>query len=43
MMSFNQMASRLGWLKIALNKAQKIRKQYEKQYNEQTKIKIIRI
>jgi hypothetical protein len=41
------MANRLGWLKIALKKAQKIRKKYEKQYekycNEQTKIKIIRI
>jgi hypothetical protein len=40
------MANRLGWLKIALNKNQKIRKQekkYEKYCNEQTKIKIIRI
>ena len=51
MTSFNEMANRLGWLKIALNKPQKIRKKYEKQYekqyekycNEQTKIKIIRI
>ena len=44
MTSFNEMANRLGWLKIALNKPQEIRKQYEKQYekycNEQTKIKI---
>jgi len=47
MTSFNEMANRLGWLKIALTKAQKIRKQYEKQdekyCNEQPKIKIIRI
>jgi len=47
MTSFYKMANRLGWLKIALNKPQKIRKKYEKQYekycNEQTKIKIIRI
>jgi len=37
------MANRLGWLKIALNKPQKIRKhekQDEKYCNEQTKIKI---
>ena len=28
------MANRLGWLKIALNKPQEIRKQYEKQYEK---------